>query len=280
MSPPSATLDQQTRRDFLRALTAASGLIATTKSHATDADKAHADAMALLKPGTEKILILLYPGFTALDAIAPHYVLAGMTGASVKFIAATLDPVPSESGFTVSPQLSFDQCPDKPDLLLIPGGTAGTVQAIENPALLDFVRHTGEASKMAGGICTGGLILGAADLLKGRRATSHWQTLDLLPIVGAEPVKQRVVIDGNRITCGGVTAGLDLGFELLRHYRGDFYAQGVQLLAEYDPQPCFPKAGNPTTAAPEVVALLNHMHSDYVASWGKKLSAVMEKRAK
>lgn len=101
-----------------------------------------------------------------------------------------------------------------------------------------------------------------------------------MPRTGAEPVKQCVVIDGNRITCGGVTAGLDLGFELLRQYRGDFYAQGVQLLAEYDPQPCFPKAGNPATAAPEVVALLDHMHSDYAASWGKKLNAVVEQRAK
>jgi hypothetical protein len=114
-----------TRRAFLRALTAAGGLAAAPAATAQSAaEKAHAGAMALLKPGTEKIAILIYPGFTALDAIGPQHMLAGMTGASVKFIAASLDPVKTDSGYHITPQLTYDQCPEPLDLLLIPGGTS------------------------------------------------------------------------------------------------------------------------------------------------------------
>jgi len=268
-----------TRRAFLRALTAASGLAAAPAATAQSAaEKAHADAMTLLKPGTEKIAILIYPGFTALDAIGPQHMLAGMTGASVKFIAATLDPVKTDSGYEITPQLRFDQCPAQLDLLLIPGGTLGTIQAMEDKTVLDFVAQTALKAKRIGSVCTGSLILAAAGLLKGKRATSHWQTLDLLKIAGATPVAQRIVRDQNIITGAGVTAGIDLALDLVREYRGDFYAQGVQLLAEYDPQPHFPKSGNAATAPKEVVDLLNHMHADFMTNWGEKLGKVIESR--
>jgi putative intracellular protease/amidase len=263
-------IDSVTRRHFLRAITAA-GAFTLSESTRADEPSVHEKAVALLKPGSETIVILLYPGFTALDAIGPHYALSGMAGASVRFIAATTDAVASESGFSVSPHLSFDQCPENIDLLLIPGGMAGTITAMEDEATMAFVKKAAARSKMIGSICTGALILGAAGLIRGYKATSHWQTMDLLPIVGATPVKERVVIDRNLVTCGGVTAGLDMGFTLVRRYRGDLYAKRIQLLAEYDPQPPFPKSGNPDTAEPEVVALLNHMHADYISGWGKKL---------
>lgn len=278
MTAAPKSIDHTTRRAFLRALTAAglAGSAAQAAPAEKDSSSVHERAMALLKPGSENIVILIYEGFTPLDALGPHYALAGMAGAKVRFIAKTLDPVVTESGFTIGPQLSFEQCPARPDLLLIPGGMAGTIKAMEDPVILDFVRKTAAASTMMGSICTGGLILGAAGLLKGYRATSHWQTLDLLPIAGATPVKERVVVDRNLITCGGVTAGLDLGLELVRRYRGDLYAKGMQLLAEYDPHPPFPGAGNPANADASVVELLTHMHAGYISEWGKKLKAKVD----
>jgi len=268
-----------TRRAFLKALTAASSLLGLREASAqSDAETAHARAMELLKPGSEKIAILIYPSFTALDAIGPQHMLAGMTGASVKFIAATAEPVKTDSGYFITPQLTFDQCPEQLDLLLIPGGTLGTIQAMEDKKVLDFVTQAASRSKRIGSVCTGSLILGAAGLLKGKRATSHWQTLDLLKIAGATPVAQRIVRDQNVITGAGVTAGIDLALDLVREYRGDFYAQGVQLLAEYDPQPHFAKSGNAATAPKEVVDLLNHMHAGFMAKWGEKLGKVMESR--
>lgn len=272
-------LSPATRRAFLQALTAASGLVSLRQASAqTDAEKAHAQAMELLKPGSEKIAILIYPSFTALDAIGPQHMLAGMTGASVKFIAATAEPVKTDSGYFITPQLTFDQCPEQLDLLLIPGGTTGTIQAMEDKTVLDFVAQAASRSKLIGSVCTGSLILGAAGLLKGKRATSHWQTLDLLKIAGATPVAERVVRDQNVITGAGVTAGIDLALHLVRQYRGDFYAQGVQLLAEYDPQPHFAKSGNAATAPKEVVDLLNHMHTGFMTKWGEKLGKVIEDR--
>jgi cyclohexyl-isocyanide hydratase len=271
-------LTPSTRRAFMRALTAASVCAAVPAITAqTEAEKAHALAMNLLKPGSEKIALLIYPGFTALDAIGPQHMLAGMTGANVKFIAATLDPVKTESGYDITPQLSFDQCPEQLDLLLIPGGTLGTIQAMEDKTVLDFVAQTALKAKRIGSVCTGSLILAAAGLLQGKRATSHWQTLDLLKIAGATPVAQRIVRDQNIITAA---AGIDLALDLVREYRGDFYAQGVQLLAEYDPQPHFPKSGNAATAPKEVVDLLNHMHADFMTNWGEKLGKVIEERSR
>lgn len=270
----SNDLDAITRRRFIQAL-AAAGALASTRPLDAAEPSVHDQAVALLKPGSEVVLILLYPGFTALDAIGPHYALSSMAGSTVRFIAATTDPVVSESGFAVTPHLSFDQCPQKPDLFLIPGGMAGTIAAMEDPALMAFVKKTAAASAMIGSICTGALILGAAGLLKGYKATSHWQTMELLPIVGAIPVKERVVIDRNLISCGGVTSGIDLGLELVRRYRGDLYAKGVQLLAEYEPKPPFPKGGNPATADPKIVELLNHMHAEYIGAWGEKLKKIV-----
>lgn len=220
--------------------------------------------------GTERIVILVYPEFTALDALGPHYPLSGMMGATVQFVAKTSEPVACEGaakgGFRVKPHFTFADCPEVLDLLLVPGGLTGTLAALEDPATLRFLASRGARAKMVGSVCTGSLLLGAAGLLKGRRATSHWQTLSVLADVGAIPVAERIVFDGaNLVTAAGVSAGLDLGFELVRRYRGDFYAKGMQLLGEYDPQPPFPAGGNPKTADKTVVEMLNQMHTPIVA---------------
>ncbi|MCC6232745.1 MAG: DJ-1/PfpI family protein [Verrucomicrobiales bacterium] len=148
------------------------------------------------------------------------------------------------------------------DLLLVPGGLAGTLAAIEDVPTLQFLRRCAKQAKLVGSVCTGSLLLGAAGLLRGRKATSHWQTLEVLTAAGATPVAERLVFDGSdRVTAAGVSAGLDLGLELVRRYRGDFYAQGMQLLGEYDPQPPFPGGGHPRTADKVVVDMLNTMHA-------------------
>ena len=270
--------DHFSRRDLIRYLTFCSALAAIPAQAATQ--PVHSAGSSIsghavppeLKMGSEQIAILVYPEFTALDALGPHYPLAGMMGASVKFVAKTLDVVPSEGaskgGFCVQPHYSFETCPKSLDLLLVPGGLTGTMRAMQDKPTRDFLADRGSRAKLVASVCTGSLLLGAAGLLKARRATSHWQTLSALKHAGAIPVSERVVFDGNdRVTAAGVSAGLDLGFELVRRYRGDFYAQGVQLLGEYDPQPPFPKGGNPRTAEKKVVDMLNQMHAPLEAQF-------------
>jgi cyclohexyl-isocyanide hydratase len=265
------------RRDALRLLTlaAAAGAIpqslqaAETNASAKTQKPLHIHPQQQLQMGSEQIAILVYPEFTALDALGPHYFLAGMMGATVRFVAKTLDPVPcegaSKGGFYVKPQLTFADCPEELDLLLVPGGLTGTFAAIEDKATINFLKSRAAKTKLIGSVCTGSLVLGAAGLLKGRKATSHWQMLEVLKSVGATPVAERIVFDGtDRVTAAGVSAGLDLGLELVRRYRGDFYAKGMQLLGEYDPNPAFPGGGNPKTADPTAVNMLNMMHAPLV----------------
>ena len=269
------------RREMLRVLTLASisgatapQILAAAEASVTSNSNTplHIHAQQQLQMGSEQIAILVYPEFTALDALGPHYFLAGMMGATVRFVAKTLDPVPcegaSKGGFCVKPQLTFADCPEELDLLLVPGGLAGTFAAIEDKATINFLKSRAAKTKLVGSVCTGSLVLGAAGLLKGRNATTHWQMLEVLKDVGATPVAERIVFDRtDRVTAAGVSAGLDLGLELVRRYRGDFYAKGMQLLGEYDPHPAFPGGGNPKTADPTAVNMLNAMHAPLLAKF-------------
>lgn len=274
-------IDSTTRRKFMRVLAAAGGVAAAShmipRTHAaSEADQAaHEKAMAALKPGAEDIVILLYPGFTALDAIGPEYILSTMSGAKVRFVAKTKAPVTCETGYEVTPNLSFEECPAKPELFLVPGGTAGVLTAMEDAATMEFIRETGSSAKLTGSVCTGSILLGAAGLLRGYEATSHWQTLELLTLCGARPSDKRVVFDRDRVTGAGVTAGLDLALELVQRYRGDFYAKGVQLLAQYDPRPPFSDAGDPSKADAEVVNLMKGMHKPFVELMGKSVQSAI-----
>ncbi len=278
--------DSLSRREMLRLLTLASatGTIAPQIMTAAEAPATaktnaplHIHPQQQLRMGSEQIAILVYPDFTALDALGPHYFLAGMMGATVRFVAKTLDLVPSEGaskgGFCVKPHLSFADCPEQLDLLLVPGGLTGTFAAIEDKATIKFLQSRAAKTKLVGSVCTGSLVLGAAGLLKGRKATSHWQMLEVLKDVGATPVAERIVFDSNdRVTAAGVSAGLDLGLELVRRYRGDFYAKGMQLLGEYDPHPPFPGGGNPKTADPTAVNMLNMMHAPLVEKFKEAIA--------
>ncbi|WP_395665339.1 DJ-1/PfpI family protein [Methylocella sp.] len=213
--------------------------------------------------GSEKIAILIYPEFTALDALGPHYMFTNLMGATTMIVAKTHDPVTSDAGLVLTPSASFDECPEDLDILCVPGGSRGTLAAMRDDVTLRFLKSRGGRARYVTSVCTGSLLLGAAGLLDGYRATSHWTARALLPEFGAIPVDARVVRDRNRFTGAGVTAGLDLGLTLVGALRDRAYAEAVQLMAEYAPQPPF-DAGTPQTAPPEATALLEGMMTDFL----------------
>src|SRR5262245_43705384 len=197
--------------------------------------------------------MLLFPNLTQLDLSGPHEVFARMPDTRVLLLAEATAPVRSESGLLLQPDLPLDQAPQL-DVLFVPGGR-GVGEAIRSGRTLDFLRSQAERARYVTAVCTGSLVLGAAGLLRGYRATTHWLSLDLLPLVGATPVRERVVVDRNRITGGGVTAGLDFGLRVAAELHGETAAQEIQLLLEYDPAPPF-QAGSPDSAPPELVERL------------------------
>ena len=194
--------------------------------------------------GRVDVGMLVFPGMTALDLIGPHTVLSGP--ASVSLIGRTRDPVVSDTGVTITPDLGLDEAPADLDVLFVPGGP-GQVAVMDDDATLAFLADRGTRARYVTSACTGALILGAAGLLRGYRATTHWAALDLLATFGAESVAERVVVDRNRLTGGGVTAGIDFGLVLLSELFGERVAQTTQLLMEYAPSPPF-KAGRPQDA--------------------------------
>ncbi|MEP3244971.1 MAG: DJ-1/PfpI family protein [Sneathiella sp.] len=205
-----------------------------------------------------EIAMVVYPGFTALDLAGPQYMFGNIMGAKVHIVSKTMEPVTSDTGLTIVPTATYDQVPADIDVLFVPGGALSTIAAIRDPDLVEFVRDRGSRARYVTSVCTGSLVLGAAGLLEGYKATSHWLTMDVLPSFGASPVKQRVVRDRNRITGGGVTAGIDFGLTVVAELRDETYAQALQLLAEYSPEPPF-QAGTPETASPMIVKMLEDM---------------------
>jgi putative intracellular protease/amidase len=200
------------------------------------------------------IAIVLYDRFTALDAIGPYEVLSRLPGASVAFVAAERGPVSTDNGMlTLLAKHSLGDV-RQPDIVLVPGGP-GEVAARAGGAVLDWLREADRTSTWTTSVCTGSLILAAAGLLDGRRATSHWLALEELRRLGAEPVDERVVFDGKLVTAAGVSAGIDMALTLAARIAGDTVAQAIQLGIEYDPQPPF-DAGSPHKAPAEVVELL------------------------
>jgi cyclohexyl-isocyanide hydratase len=169
-------------------------------------------------------------------------------------VAKSAAPVPSDSGLSLVPTHTFETCP-RLDLMCVPGGSAGVVQAMGDGATIDFVRRQAGTAKYVTSVCTGAFILGVAGLLKGRRATTHWAFTELLPLVGATHEKGRVVKDANVITAGGVTSGIDFGLRLAAEIAGETVAQAIQLGLEYDPDPPF-ASGHPDRASAAVKTML------------------------
>ena len=194
--------------------------------------------------------ILLFPRVTQLDATGPAQVLARVPGATLHMIWKTRDPVPTDAGFSIVPTTTFADCPQL-DVICVPGG-GGQVDLMSDDETLDFLRRQAAGARYVTSVCTGSLVLGAAGLLKGYRSACHWASRDLLAAFGAIPVAERVVRDRNRISGGGVTAGIDFGLTLLAELAGEEVAKSVQLGLEYDPQPPF-ESGSPEKAGVERV---------------------------
>lgn len=226
--------------------------------------------------GAEKIAFLAYPQFTALDLVGPHYMLGNLMGASTHIVAKSREPVVSDMKLAIVPTATFDECPKDLDIICVPGGTAGTLAAMQDDATIAFLKDRGSRAKYVTSVCTGSLVLGAAGLLKGYKATSHWVARDILSIFGAEPVDARMVTDRNRITGGGVTAGLDFGLTLVAHLRDADYAKALQLLAEYQPAPPF-NAGTPEGAGPAATGMMTAMFTQFVADARAAAEAAMRR---
>ncbi|UOM37245.1 DJ-1/PfpI family protein [Acuticoccus sp. I52.16.1] len=199
----------------------------------------------------KQIGLLVFPNITQLDMTGPLQVFCSVAEAEVHLVWKTTDPVPSDTSLVITPTITLADCPQL-DLICVPGGL-GTDPLMEDPEVLDFLRRQAEGAAYVTSVCTGALVLGAAGLLKGYRATTHWNALSALPLLGAEVVRERVVVDRNRMTGGGVTAGIDLGLTVVAEMFGRPVAEFVQLRLEYNPQPPF-DAGSPDTAPAEVVA--------------------------
>lgn len=192
---------------------------------------------------------LVFPNVQQLDLTGPYEVFAS-AGMAVHLVWKALDPVRSATGLMLTPTITLDACPQL-DVLCIPGG-GGVNALLTDQEVLDFVRRQVAGARFVTSVCTGSLVLGMAGLLHGRRATSHWNAVDLLPRLGAIPAEGRVVRDGNVVTAGGVTSGIDFGLSLLAELQGEAVARRVQLALEYAPAPPF-DSGTPETATPELV---------------------------
>lgn len=209
------------------------------------------------------VAFLLYPGFTALDVVGPYHMLGNMMAVKLYLVARAKEPVVSDMGLTIVPNATFDEVPKDLTVIFVGGGTTGTLAAMQDKETLAFLADRGSRARYVTSTCTGSLVLAAAGLLKGYRATSHWIALAALADFGAIPVDKRVVIDRNRVTGAGVTAGMDMGLTLLGDIKGKDYAELVQLLAEYAPEPPF-NSGSVHTASPEARKLLEDMLASFV----------------
>ena len=193
---------------------------------------------------------LLFPKLTQLDMTGPYEVLARLPGAQVHLIWKTREPVPSDHGMAIVPTATFDACPAL-DLICVPGGP-GVGPLMSDGAVLAFLRRAAEEARYVTSVCTGSLVLGAAGLLRGRKAACHWMSRPLLSSFGAEPTDERVVWDGTLVTGGGVTAGIDFALQIAAEVAGADTARAIQLGIEYDPAPPF-DAGSPEGAGPALV---------------------------
>lgn len=216
--------------------------------------------------GREKVAMLLYPGFTALDLVGPHYFFGSMMGATVHLVTNQRDlaPVKSDLGLAIAPTITLEECPREMDILFAPGGTDGTLAAMEDKRTLHFFAERADYATYVTSVCTGSLILAAAGLLQGKRATSHWCAVSALKGFGAIPTNERVVTDGKFITGAGVSAGLDFALAVVAAARGEAYAQALMLQGEYQPKPPFVGGSLDTTRA-EIAGPLQELFSSFAA---------------
>jgi len=209
-----------------------------------------------------QIGLLIFPKVTQLDFTGPLQVFSSVPGANVHLIWKRIEPVTSDSVMVLTPTISFADCPQL-DVVCVPGG-AGSDDLLNDGEVLDFLRKQAAGARYVTSVCTGALVLGAAGLLKGYRAATHWSAMDNLTSFGAIPTRTRVCTDRNRITGGGVTAGIDFALTLVSMLVDRPTAEAIQLRLEYDPVPPF-NSGSPDTASPETLARLNERIAPFKA---------------
>ncbi len=219
--------------------------------------------------------MLIFPNMTQLDMTGPYEVLARTPNSTVELVARTLEPVKTDRGMRIVPTVTYETCPSL-DVIMVPGGP-GQQELMEDEATLSFLRKQAATAKYVTSVCTGSLVLGAAGLLKGKRATCHWNAIEHLKLLGAIPVREKVVVDGNVVTGAGVTSGIDFALQLAAILEGEQTAREIQLQIEYDPEPPF-DAGSPKKAPRELVdklrtrgAQLFEARKTVAARVGKKL---------
>lgn len=238
------------RREALTWLAIATGAAASLPANL----RAHPGAEKLPRP---KIAMLVHPKMVMLDLVTAQTAFA-LAMSDIDLVWKTRDPVPTDLGIAVTPTKTFDEVADRLDVLFVPGGLAGTIVCMKDEHVLSFLNEKGSSARFVTSVCTGSLLLGAAGLLAGYEATGHWHSCELLPMFGARLRRERVVIDRNRITGGGVTAGLDFGLQVAAKLRDAEWAKSIQLVLEYDPQPPY-TAGTPAGAGASVVRLADHV---------------------
>jgi len=219
-----------------------------------------------------QIGFVLFPNVTQLDFTGPLQMLHRVPGATTHILARTLAPVPSDCGLGLVPTGTFAEAPAL-DMICVPGGF-GVGAAIQDEETLAFVRAAGQSARYVTSVCTGAFLLGAAGLLRGRRATTHWAYHHLLPLVGAIPQQGRVVRDGDVFTGGGVTAGIDFALTVAAEIASPQAAQRIQLATEYDPEPPF-AAGSPDRASVEVSDELKALYAVRAAEFKNEISAAL-----
>jgi cyclohexyl-isocyanide hydratase len=228
--------------------------------------------------GPRHIGMLIFPRLTQLDMTGPYEVLVRLPNTVVDLVARTLEPVTTDRGMQIVPTATYADCP-KLNVVMVPGGP-GQLDLMEDETALEFLRRQAATAAYVTSVCTGSLVLGAAGLLKGKRATCHWAAIDHLALLGAIPVRERVVVDGNIVTGAGVASGIDFALELATILDGEKVAREIQLQIEYDPAPPF-NAGSPKTALPETIdtlkargAMLNEERRIVATRVGRKLGVI------
>jgi cyclohexyl-isocyanide hydratase len=206
---------------------------------------------------------LIFPRMDQIDMTGPFEVLSRIPNSTIRVIAKTSSPVRDIQGLILTPEMSIAEAPEF-DVLLVPGGY-GQQQLMNDEEVLSLIKNRFTAGKLVFSVCTGALLCGAAGILRGRQATTHWAAWNLLPYYGAVPVRSRVVVDGNLVTAAGVTAGLDAALVVASLLRGDAIAQEIQLSIQYAPNPVF-HSGEPETAPAEVLQAFNESYSAIAAS--------------
>lgn len=220
-----------------------------------------------------KIVFVLFPDLTQLDFTGPLQVLSRLKGAHCVLAAKSMAPVATDSVMTINPTATFDDCPQA-DIICVPGGF-GVADAVADAPTVGFIRDQALGAKYCTSVCTGAFLLGVAGILHGKRATTHWAYHDFLGIVGAMPVRERVVRDGSIMTGGGVTAGIDFAFDLTAAIAGEDFAKALQLGLEYDPAPPF-NAGAPHSAPPDIASRVRSYYDDRSQAFAAKLTQAMK----